>query len=74
MLRFYAMRFPGAQVMLGLSSMALWVRIPLAAPRSADAATQPADGARRAAPALAGVPLCAAESGAPVGLASRRLA
>ncbi len=39
------MRFPGAQVMLGLSSMALWVRIPLAAPRGADAAAQPVDGA-----------------------------
>ena len=39
----------GAQVMLGLSSMALWVRLPLASPaaeRDAGGAAEPREGAR----------------------------
>ena len=42
------------QVMLGLSSMALWVRIPLASPsadRDAGGAAEPHEGARTPAPA-----------------------
>jgi len=59
--------------MLGLSSMALWVRIPLAAPRGADAAAQPVDGAL-ALPRIGGRAALCGQTGAPVGPASRLLA